>query len=129
MTSLLYSPVDAGTRGIPLALNLLRFLLAAFFVFVAMKNLMGDATMVADFKRFGYPNWFRLVTAAMQITGAVLLLRASLSFYGASVLTCVLLGAVWSHFRHDPPAAMIPAFAFLVPTLIILGSYRPPVFR
>lgn len=129
MTSWIYTPDDAGSKNLDFFMTSLRFLLAAFFIFAATKNLLGDETMAADFRRFGYSNWFRIATATLQIIGALLLLRMPIAFFGGSLLTCVLVGAVWSHFRHDPPMSMLAPAAFLLPAIAIMWHYRPPALR
>ena len=104
--------------------NVVRFLLVAFFVMVAAKNLMGDTQMASDFTRWGYSAGFRQFTAMLQIVGALLLLFPGTAFFGAALLTGVLLGALGTHLLHDPPAALVSPAVFLV-----LVAHRPPMLR
>lgn len=129
MTPFLYAPVEGTPRWMSVSLTGLRFLLAAFFLLVAAKNLAGDAAMAADFERWGYPGWFRTVTAAVQVAGALLLVDARVAFWGAGVLACVLVGAVATHLRHDPPATAASPAVFLGLVAALLGAYRPPMLR
>jgi len=116
-------------RGGALALLALRVLLALFFVIMAARNLAGDERMASDFQRWGYPGWFRVAVALLQVAGGVLLLSSSTAPFGAALLTAVLVGAVYTHLRHDPPATALSAVAFLVPVVAILVLYRPPALR
>lgn len=85
--------------------------------------------MAADFARWGFPNWFRVTTAVLQIAGAVLLLDVRSAFWGAALLTGVLVGATATHLMHDPPAAAIPPVVVLVLTTVVGCALRPPFLR
>ncbi|GJM22470.1 MAG: hypothetical protein DHS20C15_23850 [Planctomycetota bacterium] len=103
----------------------LRLLLAAFFLFMAGKNLTGDASMAADFERWGFPDGFRVFTALLQIVGALLLLASATTFPGSLLLLVVLLGAVGTHLVHDPPSSLLsPLLALLVLAPVLL-AHRP----
>lgn len=104
----------------------LRLLLAAFFLFMAGKNLAGDETMAADFARWGYPDAFRVFTAVLQILGALLLLVPITVFAGSLLLFVVLLGAVGTHVLHDPPATLVSPVVALLVLLPVLLAHRPP---
>ena len=104
-------------------------LIAAFFVFMAAKNLSGDQQMASDFARWGYPSWFRTATAVMQIAGALLLLVPGATIAGALVLVGVLLGATVTHALHDPPAAMASPLVFLAVLVVAVWPLRPALLR
>ncbi len=103
-----------------------RSLIAAFFVFLAWKNLSGDPQMVADFSRWGYPDWFRKATAWMQIAGALLLIPTATCFYGGAWLAVILLGALVTHLLHDPLVASASPLVFLVLLVATTIWFRPP---
>ncbi len=126
---LLYAPSVGGSRAATIALTSLRLLLAAFFVLVAIKNLAGDEAMASDFARWGYPDWFRVTTAVLQLAGAALLLSPSVSFHGAALLGCVLFGAVATHAIHDPPMALLSPVVFLGLVAPVLVAFRPALLR
>ena len=111
------------------ALLVLRILLAAFFVMAAARNLLGDAQIAADFQRWHYPGWFRVLTALLQVVGAVALLPPSTAFLGAGLLTLVMLGAVGTHLWHDPPASALPALVFLALVATLLYFHRPEALQ
>ncbi|MFG0317881.1 MAG: DoxX family protein [Planctomycetota bacterium JB042] len=129
MSAWTFTPADGASKGLLTTLLVLRVLVAAFFVFLAIKNLAGDAQMSADFRRWGYPDGFRVLTALLQVAGAALLLFTPIAFFGAALLACVLCGAVWTHFRHDPAATMLQPAIVLIPVLVFLVAYRPAVLR
>jgi len=122
----LLSTAPDGARGVVLAL---RVALAAFFLVMAARNLLGDARMAADFARWGYADGFRVLTAVLQATGALALLVPWTSFYGAALLCAVLVGAIATHLRHDPPASAVHPLAFLAATVVVAIATRPGALR
>lgn len=129
MEKLLYHPSPDLPRILGLVALTLRLLLAAFFLFMATKNLAGNEQMAGDFARWGYPDWFRVLTACLQIGGAIVLLLPGVSFWGAVLLGCVLLGATFTRLRFDGAAAALVPLAFLVLTVGLAVIYRPPLLR
>lgn len=103
----------------------LRILLAAFFVFMAGKNLAGDEAMAADFQRWGYGDGFRLFTAGLQLLGGVLLLLPVTTFSACVVLGVVLIGALATHVRHDPLPSLAAPLVFMALLLPVALAYRP----
>ena len=63
-----------------------------------MPKLAGAEAHVRHFVTWGYPDWFRLVVGAIEVTSAVLLLVPRLAFFGA-------MGIAVDHERGDlhPP--------------------------
>lgn len=123
MNTLLALRSGAGPTWLAVTLTVLRWLLAAFFVFAATRNLGGDQQMASDFARWGYPDWFRVTTALLQIVGAALLLTPRTAFYGAALLSCVLVGAVFTHALHDPLATIVFPAVFLALVTPLLLAY------
>ena len=121
------TPLDA--RGLAVMQLVLRVVLAGFFVFMAVRNLSGNAGMAADFTRWGYPSWFRQLTAWLQIVGALALLYPPLVFAGAVLLSGVLLGAIATHLRHDPAASALSPLLFLALLVPLLVVHRPAWMR
>jgi hypothetical protein len=118
MQGLIGTDPQVGGRGLALACTVLRVLVAGFFVYLALRNLAGDEHMAAEFRRWGYADWFRGLTAGMQVVGALLLLVPATRLIGALLLACVLLGALATHLRHDPAAAALPAAVVLAMLLV-----------
>lgn len=117
------------SRGLATTSLVLRALLALFFVFMAAKNLSGDAQMASDFARWGYPAWFRVATAVLQVAGAVLLFVPGTTILGALLLGGVLVGATVTHLLHDPPAAMASPLVFLALLTAAVWPLRPALLR
>ena len=71
-------------------------------------KLAGSNEMVDDFDRFRYPQWFRVVTGAAEVGGALGLLlglfRPLLTPLAGLLLSATMTGAVATHIRIKDPA-------------------------
>ena len=66
--------------------------------------------MVQMFDKVGIGQWFRFVTGALEISGAILLLIPRLTLYGAILLLLVMAGGVTAHLTvlgGNPAPALI----------------------
>ena len=75
---------------------LLKFLLAALFIFAGGAKLAGFPAMVDVFERTGFGQWFRTFTALLELVGAALLLWPSTTAFGALSLATVSVGAFFA---------------------------------
>ena len=89
---------------------------------------------VEDFQRFGYPQWFRIVTGLVEIGAGIgllmgLLWRSELAWVGGLLLSGIMIGAVVTHIRTgDPPSkTAIPAVLFLLTAGLLTIRYFVPV--
>ena len=76
-----------------IGLWIFRIVVAAFFILTGGNKLLGNPMMVDIFGRLGLGQGFRLLTGAIEVAGAVLVLVPATSVYGALVLACVMAGA------------------------------------
>ena len=83
---------------------------------------------VEDFQRFGYPQWFRILTGLIEIGAGLALLAglvwlAEFTVAGGILLSSVMVGAVATHVRTGDPLSKtaVPAvlFAFTAGLLVI----------
>src|SRR6185503_11312074 len=79
------------------ALWVLQIAVAAMFVAAATPKLTGAPMMVQEFDALGFGQWFRYLTAALEIGGAALLIVPALAGIGALVLAVVMIGAIVAH--------------------------------
>ena len=75
----------------------LQILAAALFLFAGTSKLVGVPMMVQMFDAIGIGQWFRYVTGAIEVVGAVLLLVPSLALFGALALAATMVGAILTH--------------------------------
>lgn len=74
-----------------------RILLALAFGAAGVAKLAGVPQMVQVFDAIGIGQWFRYVTGAVEVVGAVLLLVPATGFFGGLLLTATMIGAVATH--------------------------------
>jgi putative oxidoreductase len=75
----------------------LQILSAAMFLFAGGLKLAGVPPMVQLFGAIGVGQWFRYVTGAIEVVGAVMLLIPSFAAYSAAALAVTMVGAIITH--------------------------------
>jgi putative oxidoreductase len=74
-----------------------QFVIAAAFLMAGGSKFAGVPAMVALFNAIGIGQWFRYVTATIEVGSAIALLVPSLAPYGALALVPTMTGAVFTH--------------------------------
>ena len=88
----------------------LQILLTAAFVLAGGSKLAGVPAMVQAFDKLGLGQWFRYLTACLEILGAIGLWIPRWSVFAALLLCCVMVGAVAAHLLRiggTPTAALV----------------------
>ena len=87
----------------------LQGILAAAFLAAGSAKLAGVPYMVDLFEQVGIGQWFRLVTGAVEVTGAVALVFPGLASIGAAWLGTTMVFAVATHLfiLHTSPVPAI----------------------
>ncbi len=101
----------------------LSILLALAFLGAGFAKLTGQPMMLAEFATFGYPVWFMYLTGLIEVACAVLVLVPRFAAIGATLLVCVMLGALYSHLTHGQ-SAMIGAPLVLLVLAAVVGWLR-----
>jgi len=100
--------------------------LALLFVFVGGMKLIGVQGAVKEFDMIGFGQWFRFVTGALEVMGAVGLLIPQARFWAALQISAIMLGAtainVW--VLHVPGLARVTAV--LMGLALLLAWLRRP---
>jgi putative oxidoreductase len=104
-------------------LTTIRVLVAAAFILFGTLKLIGVPMMVAVFDHVGFGQWFRYVTGAIEVIGAILLLTPRFVGAAALMLSATMVGAILSHFTVVPGSS-VPAMVLLVLCAVIAWSYR-----
>lgn len=110
------------------ALWVVQVLTAGMFFLAGGSKLASAPAMVALFDAIGVGQWFRFVTGALEITGAVALLVPALSGLGALLLAGVMTGAIATHLfvvGGNPTAPLV----LLIATSIITYGRRARTLR
>ena len=102
--------VDTITMWVP------RIGVALLFVALGWSKFAAHGVWVRMFDQIGFGQWFRVFTGALQVGGAVLLLIPRVSWIGAAILTCTMLGAVLTQLfiLHTALLAIAPAVLMVI---------------
>src|SRR6266478_5693487 len=90
---------SSGTTGkiINVVLWVLQVAAAGMFLMVGFLKLSGNAQLVGLIQAIGLGQWFRYLTGALEVAGAILLLIPRTSGLAAMMLVGVMAGAVITH--------------------------------
>lgn len=80
--------------------SVLRWALAAFFVFGGFGNILASEIILADYARWGYPDWFHYVTGLLELAVATLLIAWPRHLYGSILGGVVMLAAAGTVIMH-----------------------------
>jgi putative oxidoreductase len=97
------------------ALWTVQVVLAAFFIFASAPKLLGDPATVAAFDSIGFGDWFRYLTGACELAGAIGLLIPALSGLAALGLVGVMVGATLTNLF------LMPGMAPVAVVTVVLG--------
>jgi putative oxidoreductase len=101
----------------------LQIILAAAFLAAGSAKLAGFPLMVDLFEQIGLGQWFRVVTGAVEVAGAIALLVPGLASLGALWLGGTMIGAVATHVfvLHTGP---VPAIVLGVLNAVVVYLRR-----
>lgn len=105
-------------------LLVIKGLLTLAFLAAGTAKLLGVQMMVQTFDAVGVGQWFRYVTGIIEVGSAILLWVPGLTFVGAGLLTCTMIGAVIAHITVLGTATMPPAIVLGVLAAITLYANR-----
>jgi len=125
MTQPISSDLTPAHRPVPRGLNIaawaLQVLLALAFLAAGGSKIAGAEPMVENFNKIGMGQWFRVLTGALEVAGAVALLVPRAAFYGALLLVCIMVGAVLAHLTT--PLGGNPAAPIVLGMLAAVVAY------
>ena len=100
-----------------------QFVIAAAFLMAGGSKFAGAPAMVALFNAIGIGQWFRYVTATIEVGSAIAVLVPSLAPYGALALVATMTGAVFTHL-FIVGGSPLPALALGVGSAAIAWARR-----
>ena len=101
----------------------LQAVLATAFLAAGGAKLAGVEQMVQTFDAIGVGQWFRYVTAVVEIASGAALLLPGYAAVGAVLLVCTMVGAVITHLFVIGGSA-VPALVLLVLAALVLWLRR-----
>jgi putative oxidoreductase len=115
-----------------IALWVVQVLLALAFAGAASGKLLGNPDMVGLYAVIGIGQWFRFATGLLELTGAILIVIPRTKFFGAALLSVIMVGAVLTHLfiLHSAPTA--PAVLLLLAGIVAWGrraALKPALSR
>lgn len=119
----------ARFNGATLAWKGLSLFLGFFFIGSGMSKVLRSAGQVANFERWGYPDWFLPLTGAIEVGGGLILLASlfvsRIASVGALLIACVMCGALYTRIANDESVGtIIPPAVLLVLALMVAWGRR-----
>jgi hypothetical protein len=107
----------------PLA-SVMAWLLALAFAGAGFFNAIGGPAVKAEFVSWGYPSWWNLVTAAVELLSAALIVFPDTRMGGLALATAVLVAAlatvIWRRaYQHLPPGLALAALVGVEFALVV----------
>ena len=106
---------------------ILQGLLALMFLMAGVQKVAGSKMHTEAFQKWGYPQWFRVVTGVIELGAAILLIggfwNETAAIIGAAILVAVGIGGVITHIRIKDTmkdTAMIGVLGILALALLII---------
>jgi putative oxidoreductase len=115
--------VHAAPRWKSVALWAVKIILAIAFFSAGAAKLYGVPMMVETFQTVGLGQWFRYLTGALEVIGAILILIPAWSVFSALLLCCIMVGATLAHLTLVPGSA-IPAIVLFALSAIVAFAER-----
>lgn len=112
------------SKGLNIACWVFQVLAAVAFLAAGGSKLAAAPAMVEMFAKLGAGQWFRYLTGALEVVGAVALLVPRATFYGAVLLATVVIGATFTHLVIIG-GSPIPALVLLVIVGTVAWLRRP----
>jgi uncharacterized membrane protein YphA (DoxX/SURF4 family) len=121
----LYSPARRPlSTGLNITCWALQGLAALAFLAAGGSKLASAPAMVEMFAKIGAGQWFRYLTGALEVFGAVALFAPRAAFYGALLLAMVMVGAIVTHLAILG-GSPVPALVLLVIVGTVAWLRRP----
>jgi uncharacterized membrane protein YphA (DoxX/SURF4 family) len=87
-------------------------------------KLVGVASIVDSFVKWGLPDWFRVLVGTFELIGGVLLALPATIPIGGVILATIMVGALWTHAANGEWSQTLPSGVLLVLFLTILTRTR-----
>ena len=97
---------------------ILSILEAALFLSVGIPKLLSVPIMVTEFGKIGLGQWFRYLTGALEVIGAIGLLIPKYSGYAALLLCAIMVGAIITILKVLGGPPTLPIIVLIISAII-----------
>jgi len=109
---------------------IVQIVLGLLFLLIGSMTVARRKMFVENFRRFGYPQWFRIVTGSLEVLGGIGLLIGIwlpwLAELASAGLTLVMLGAFLTELRtREPLQKMVLPIVLGALAIVVAASYWP----
>lgn len=109
---------------------IIQVVLGLLFVGIGSMTIVGRKMFVENFRHFGYPQWFRVVTGSLEVLGGIGLLIGIwlpwLAALASAGLILVMLGAVVTEVRtREPLQKIVLPIVLGALAIVVAASYWP----
>ncbi|HEX3504604.1 MAG TPA: DoxX family protein [Xanthobacteraceae bacterium] len=101
-------------------IQILTWAVAAFFVLGFVINTFATKLVKPEYRRWGYPDWFHLVSGGLELVVALLLLTAATRLFGVALGCSIMLAAIATVVYHREYRRAVPPLIVFV-LLSIVG--------
>lgn len=100
-------------------LGLFAWLLAAFFALGGTLNILASPEIVADYRRWGYPDGFNYLTGALEWSTALLVALHRTRLWGSLLGAAVMAAAAVTVLVHGEVPHAVPPLTVLALSLLL----------
>ena len=90
-----------------------KIIISILFLLASLGKLSKNESVIDMFRNWGYFDGFYFYIGLMECILAVLLLIPRTSLYAAILLFVLMIGALFTHFIHDPYTEMVRPLVFM----------------
>ena len=99
--------------------------LIAFFLLGGYMNMFPSNEVTANYERWGYPDWFHIVTGVLEWTAALLLTHPLTRIFGASLGAIIMFAAASTLLSHGEYIyALSPSAVLFGATVVGASTYQ-----
>jgi len=121
VTAGMQTSADSTGKSVNVVLWALQIAAAGMFLMVGFTKLAGNEQMVALFEAIGVGQWFRYLTGALEVAGAILLVIPRLSGVGGLMLAGVMGAAVATHLFIVGGSPLMAMMLLVVTSVVAWG--------
>jgi uncharacterized membrane protein (UPF0136 family) len=100
-------------------IQILNWALIAFFMLGFLINTFAVKVVGPEYRRWGYPDWFHLVSGSLELAVALLLLKNVTRPFGVALGSSIMLVAIATVVRHrEYRRAAAPFIVFVLLSIV-----------